>query len=469
MYGGVWGKVSLGLALAVAGVSVLGVVPGRAADLGGDCCADLEERVAELEATTARKGNRKVSLEVSGHVNQAILFWDDGAEQNAYVVTNDNSRTRFRFKGKGKIDKDLEAGYQLEIGMRTANSKRFNQFNDEGDDFAGDVGFDIRDSYWYLKSKTYGAGSVGRQATATDAITEINQTQTADFSKYSDVEDTGLGLLLRSAVNGELTNSGVGSTGQTGLTWRRLIGDGGDQPGEGERRYDGAKYTSPELGGFTAQAFWGEDDFWDVALRYSGELSGFKITAGVGYGEQTDGPDTQTSCNARVGGDQKCIQFGGSISVLHESTGLFVNFGAGQKKDDLLNTASGYETADDEQTFWAVQGGIEKKYVEFGKTTIYGEYYDYDGGANQRRTVADGDALDPFTVGAHDPLQIWSTGVQVYGAGIAQGFEKAALTLYLSYRHVEGDLVLRNPDTGVVRDSPLEDLDLVLSGGIIKF
>ncbi len=34
----------------------------KAADLGGDCCADLEERIAELEATTARKGNRKVSL-----------------------------------------------------------------------------------------------------------------------------------------------------------------------------------------------------------------------------------------------------------------------------------------------------------------------------------------------------------------------------------------------------------------------
>jgi opacity protein-like surface antigen len=30
--------------------------------VGGSCCADLEERVAELEATTAGKGNRKVRL-----------------------------------------------------------------------------------------------------------------------------------------------------------------------------------------------------------------------------------------------------------------------------------------------------------------------------------------------------------------------------------------------------------------------
>ena len=57
--------------LAAAGLFVGGVAmpSAKAADLGGDCCADLEERVAELEATTARKGNRRVSLTVTGQVN----------------------------------------------------------------------------------------------------------------------------------------------------------------------------------------------------------------------------------------------------------------------------------------------------------------------------------------------------------------------------------------------------------------
>ena len=44
----------------VVGATVFVAKPAKAADLGGDCCADLEERVAELEATTARKGNKKV-------------------------------------------------------------------------------------------------------------------------------------------------------------------------------------------------------------------------------------------------------------------------------------------------------------------------------------------------------------------------------------------------------------------------
>ena len=50
------------VATALMGTSAL------AADLGGNCCADLEERIAELEATTVRKGNKKVSVTLSGWV-----------------------------------------------------------------------------------------------------------------------------------------------------------------------------------------------------------------------------------------------------------------------------------------------------------------------------------------------------------------------------------------------------------------
>ena len=80
-------KYSLG-ALVAAGLLVGGLSAGSAsaADLGGNCCADLEERIAELEATTARKGNRKVSLTVSGWVAEQVMWWDDGAEQNVYVT-----------------------------------------------------------------------------------------------------------------------------------------------------------------------------------------------------------------------------------------------------------------------------------------------------------------------------------------------------------------------------------------------
>jgi predicted porin len=452
--------------LAAGLIACAGMTPSFAADLGGNCCADLEERIAELEATTARKGNRKVSLEVYGHVNESIIWWDDGYEDNAYVVTNDNSRTRFGFRGKAKISSDWEAGYRIEIGIRTANSKRFTQDDDEGTD----TGLDLRDSYWYLKSKTWGAVSVGQQAAATDAITETNLTQTKDFAKYSDVEDTGLGLLLRSSVNG----------GLSARSYRNLLGDSGDQPGDGDRRQNGVKYETPEFAGFTASASWGEDDYWDLALRYAGEFGGFKLAAGIGYLKMTDGPETKMECPSRGGGlvshDEDCHQLGGSVSVLHEASGLFVNFGAGVKTDDVLHETQffvGGPRPDNEDTFWAVQAGIEKKFFPLGKTTIYGEYYDYDGSAQNRALSAD-DPVNPFGGPGGSQAAFWDTGMQVYGFGVAQGLDSAATVLYLSYSHVEGELTVRELDgagiaTGAIANAPIEDLDLVQAGAIIKF
>lgn len=457
---------SLGLALSAG----MPLQRAAAADLGGNCCADLEERIAELEATAVRKGNRKVSLEVYGQINEAIMFWDDGGESNTAVVTNDNARSRIGFRGKAKINADWEAGYRLEIGVRSINSKRFTQDNPKA---ADDSGLDMRDSHWYVKSKSLGAVYVGLGTTATNAITELNLSQTANFSKYSDVEDSGLGLRLRSSATGGLSS----------LSWRRLIGDGGDQPGEGERAMNVVRYETPAIAGFTASASWGEDDVWDVALRYAGEGGGFKYVAGIGYGVVVDNGQTQTVCASALPAgtgtsDTDCRQFGGSISIIHEPTGLFVNVGAGTKTDELLDQTAQFAGAggDDEQTFWAVQAGIEKKFNSFGLTTLYGEYYDYQGGANQRRSIDgpdDGvaDALNPFAAGGDGA--IWSSGVRMYGAGVAQSFDQAALLLYLSYRHYEADLTLRQLEGGVaagaLADVPLEDLDVVMGGGVIKF
>ncbi len=442
-------------------LTAFGLASAQAADLAGNCCADLEARIAELEATTARKGNRKVSLEVYGLVNEAIMFWDDGGEDNLAVVTNDNGRSRFGFRGKAKIDSEWEAGYRLEIGVRSVNSKRFTQ---DDDNAAASSGLDMRDSHWYLKNKTLGAVYMGLGTSSTNGITESNLTQTGLISKYSDVEDSGLGLRLRSSVNG----------GLSALSWFRLLGDGGDQPGEGERALNLVRYESPSIGGFIAGASWGEDDIWDVSLRYAGEGASFNYTAGIGYGVALDGLNTATVCAtaAGVGGsDTRCENLGGSISVHHEPTGLFVNAGTGIKSDELLNGTAGFigTGADDEQTFWAIQAGVEKKFNAFGKTAIYGEYFDYQGGANGRRTIGASDALNPLGATA----AIWSSGVEMFGAGIIQGFDNAALQIYLSYRHYEADLALRalagGVASGAIADAALEDLDIVMTGAVIKF
>ena len=105
-------------ALVAAGLLAGGmsITSASAADLGGNCCADLEERIAELEATTARKGNRKVSLTVSGWVGQQISFWDDGQESNTYI--HDLGTTlgsHVKFTGSAQISPGWSAGYVLQL------------------------------------------------------------------------------------------------------------------------------------------------------------------------------------------------------------------------------------------------------------------------------------------------------------------------------------------------------------------
>ena len=105
-------------ALAAAGLLAggLSATSASAADLGGNCCADLEERIAELEATTARKGNRKVSLTISGWVAEQVMWWDDGVESNTYVGgIGTTLGTNVKFTGQATIAPGWSAGYVLHL------------------------------------------------------------------------------------------------------------------------------------------------------------------------------------------------------------------------------------------------------------------------------------------------------------------------------------------------------------------
>ena len=444
---------------AALGAGLVGMTPANAADLGGNCCADLEERIAELEATTARKGNRKVSLEVSGHVNEAILFWDDGVEQNAGVYTNDNARSRIRFKGEAKINDGWKAGYLMEWGIRSQNSKRFTQFDPGADANPTDNGIDVRHNTWWLSSKTYGKLWMGLTGGASEGITETNLAATKDIMKYSDQEDTGLGL--RTRVNG----------GMTSVQWRQLIRGGGDQPGEG-RRHNLVRYDTPEIAGFTATANWGEDDAWEVGLRYKGELGDFKLAGGIAYGENSDVSTTNPAfqCVGNNDGvspfpDTDCNQLGGSVSVMHKPTGIYLNFGAGYMQDDALKTDPGYTGAvvDDRSEFYAGEVGIEQKWNELGKTTIFAQYYKNNGGS-QDRTLSTGTSEVDGTGGVNRG-DIVKSELESFGFGVIQGIEAADMHVYLTYRHSQGEVTAGALPTKF----DLDDLDVVMGGAIIRF
>ena len=120
MFGGLT-KTSSRIAIAAAlgmtlGGFAINASPAKAADLGGDCVADLEERVAELEATTVRKGNKKVSVTLPGWVVKLGSWWDDGHETNFYVGDKDTTlSSRFQISGSAQISPGWSAGYAVVV------------------------------------------------------------------------------------------------------------------------------------------------------------------------------------------------------------------------------------------------------------------------------------------------------------------------------------------------------------------
>ena len=426
MIGGLLKSTSRVALLATAGLMMGSLATtAQAADLGGDCCADLEERVAELEATTARKGNRKVSLTVSGFVNEMVMFWDDGGESNTYVVTNGHAPSRFRFVGEAKINSDWSAGYYIELQTNSAGNN-VNQFDDDNG-----FGVSLRQSNWFLKSNTLGSLRVGLASSATDDII-LGSPANINHALSQDVGLSGAGLAFRNSATGALTGTTIG-----GLT-----------PGLDTARRNVVRYDTPTFQGFRLAAAWGEDDFWDVGLWMANTWGDFKVVFNIGYLEDTEGNGLGGTFALNAAGF--CCQganfqeIKGSAGVMHVPTGLFVD-GAYVHREFDATTGAGTIVNRSDMDFYFIRGGIEAKVTPLGATTLFGFY---------------SNAQDPTTVIAGTNS---SSELDIWGLGINQAISAAAMDLYLVYKNNSADL----RTNGIV--TPLEDIDIVYTGAIIRF
>lgn len=395
-------------------------VEASAADFGGSCCVDLEERVAELEATNVRKGNRKVSLTVSGWVNEAVFFWDDGVEQDAYVGTNELEQGRFRFLGDAKISSDWSAGYILEVGVNGAGSKSFRQDSD------GQQAVSARKAMWFLKSDTFGRIAVGRLDTVTYHL--IDNVDTTLTRNVSDFEAAGKAI-------GSFVIRRNGALDAGGLRWTDFM-SGFDQATAGQSGMRNiVRYDTPEFAGAVVSASWGEDDDWSTAIKYKGAFGDFAMNATIGYGESTDDVTNGGLCRRGTG---DCQWWGTGATVMHTPTGLYLYGGFGENKIELRPG----QVADDTSVTLYGQVGVERKWIDLGKTNIFGEYREDQSG---------------LTRGAD------SATIQIWAGGLAQHVEAADITFYAIYRHFDGE----STQAGVTAD--LDAFDLVVTGAKINF
>src|SRR5262245_31598290 len=490
MFGGLT-KTSSRIAIAAAlgmtlGGFAMSATPAKAADLGGDCCADLEERVAELEATTVRKGNKKVSVTLSGWVVKLGSWWDDGQERNVYWGDKDTTlSSHFQISGSATIAPGWSAGYTIAVetpGTSCANGFVENQFNDNACLF-GDINTLL--SYMWIKSDRWGTTNWGQLSQATDNVALLPDLSGTVIESNAVLFD-GAGMFLRPSA--ARNSNDLASD----FTWGNIVqcigrggGVGADCAGY---PYNGVRYDSPTWAGFSVSSGYYEDDVWDVAVKYAADWNSIKVSAAAGYTQITD-----EGCNAPfnsgcgggvvVGGggtpfqgfrtDSQLFQIGASI--LHVPSGLFAyglfqheeNDGTQWRsvsiKNDILDSATNFarfrETDSDanESDVWFVKAGIKRAWLPAGATVIWGEGGQYEDefsglcGEPGGRGQGNRDCLFNLPTGVVQngpgkgaaittPAFITGSEVDRWGLGIVQEIDSAAMHVFARWQHLEGEV-----------------------------
>jgi len=377
-----------------------------AASLGEACCADLEDRIAELEATAARKGNRAVNLTVTGYVAKQVMFGDDGVERNAYVTDmGPTQASNFRFMGNAKIAAGWSSGYVIRIQDLSSNPMALDQST-----AVSGTGPDVQMTYWYLASEELGKISVGKNAMASKSVamfTDLSGTQViANYVLFD-----GNAFFLRQG--GALLNL---RWGDFGYCYSQQRPWGGDCDGI---VMDGVRYDSPTVAGFSLSASYGEDDDWEIAGRYQGEVGGFKVSLGVGYSVNTDELIQPPAVSFHK--DSSFVQTGGYLQ--HLSTGLFLHAIYGTENNHGAETIRG-GLAEPDTRQWYLKGGIRRQWSPLGATIVYAEYGEYI------------DQLSPAALNAG------ATGSELsrWGLGAVQEIDAAAMSIWIRYRRQDVDI-----------------------------
>ena len=439
----------------------------KAADLGGDCCADLEERVAELEATTVRKGNRKVSLAITGWVAEQVMWYDNGAASNVYVTgVGSTLNSHFKLTGAATISPEWSAGYVIQVEVNssdplTAGNSRFGDDGPSalrivnGNGALASSAVDLLYSFWFLKSTRLGQVSVGLIPQASQhAAALVDGSGSLVMANWVPLDGMAINL-SRNGTQLVLPNGTGFPTGALmwcGSTALPVAGDCDGIP------TNAVRYDSPTFGGFSVSASWGEDDFWDVALRYAGEFNGIKLAVAAAYSHHGDesqftGFDIVTGLTAfhPVHLDSDYFQIGAFVH--HTASGLFLYGAYGiEDNNNVFDPALGAAFTANQPSGhnWYIKAGLRRKWSSLGHTVLYGEYGVRDDMYHP--------ALTAFGVSGSKLTQ--------WGLGVVQEIDAAAMSLWLNYKSYDPNM--SGPGVVGAFDN-LDDLHIVTVGGLIAF
>jgi hypothetical protein len=317
-------------------VAILAVLFSRcaAAAESGRPNADIS---LPVRASNPHDEARDKPVEFYGHLNKAILVFDDGVSALGYLaVDNDNSASRFGVRMSGSLSDAWSVGGNLELEWDQSSTGNVNQLN-HGDYGLGRLLY--RKAEVYLNSKQFGALWLGQGSMASDTTAEVDFAGTS-VAASSDVADMAAGSFFRLA-DGTLSSVRVK---------------------DAFSNYDGlgrkfrVRYDTPSLDGLRLSASVGTQivpeetgvTVWDVAARYETTIASVKFGAAVAISRPSD--------------DE--FRYDASASFLHTPTGL------------SLTVATGLSDRTEPQGRYAyLKIGYQAALFEVGKTAVSVDAY----------------------------------------------------------------------------------------------
>ena len=278
-----------------------------------------------------------LDFKVSGQVNRAVLWGDNGNNDDVKFVDNENSSTRFRFTGSNEFDNNWKVGFKWENQMESNSS-----IDDSGDldigsnGDVGDITFTERHMDIYFENSKFGKLSLGQGDTASNGTSEVDLSGTTVVN-YSSIEDMAGAFFFRDDDDNVITSISDAFSNFDGFS-----------------RRDRIRYDTPKFGPVFFSASYMNGQSYDFAGRFAYKWDGFgKLAAAVSWLPADTQRDTFR-------------QYSGSISFLFDF-GLNLTFAG----------ANRYDTPGDDEP-WNMYGKVGYKMEKWAFSVDYTYSEDVD-------------------------------------------------------------------------------------------
>jgi len=339
---------------------------------------------------------------LSGWVNEGVTFYDDG-DSSDMVQMSDNGTTlgtRMTFAADTEVATGINAGFEIILEPSSnGNLLGWGSTGGLNDDQNGH-------SIGVLGNSVHIGGgwgklTVGLQSMPTDNIAVLEDPSLTLWASISPI-----------FKGNSVTIQGLGA-GATNTTWGSFLtcltvpglGIGIDCNGIYRQ---GIRYDLPAFGPVTIAIGHANDDVYDIAAKYKGDLGSMKASIALGYAVNN---------GAGGAGFKEAENFQLQAGLMHPATGLFGSI-AYQKEE--ADAAVGTIAGDDTDAWW-LKVGIKKQWFSLGDTALafqYGQYNDQFGTATTAATGATLSAAGAIVPGTAAVANRGVTGSEVERIGL---------------------------------------------------